>query len=70
MVMYIWNLLIALDQLMNTILGGNPDETMSSRMGKRIDTCNFCRFMCRFLDLFQKDHCIKSIERVETTPKE
>lgn len=33
---YIWNLLIAIDQLFNTILGGDPDETMSSRMGKAI----------------------------------
>lgn len=33
---YIWNLLISIDQLCNTILGGDPDETMSSRMGKHL----------------------------------
>lgn len=32
---YIWNVLIAIDQFFNTVLGGDPDETMSSRMGKR-----------------------------------
>jgi hypothetical protein len=36
MVRYIWNLLIALDQLLNTILNGQPDETLSSKMGKHI----------------------------------
>jgi hypothetical protein len=63
---YIWNLLISLDQLCNTILGGFPDETMSSRMGKHIarkeDTCHICRFICKFLSLFEDDHCKKSIE--------
>jgi hypothetical protein len=33
---YVRNLLISLDQLANTILGGDPDETMSSRMGKHL----------------------------------
>lgn len=31
---YGWNLLIALDQLGNALLGGDPDETISSRAGK------------------------------------
>ena len=31
---YFWNLLVAVDQLFNTILGGDPDETISSRIGK------------------------------------
>ena len=28
---YLHNLLVAIDQLVNTVLGGWPDETMSSR---------------------------------------
>jgi hypothetical protein len=36
MVRYFWNLLIAVDQLFNTVFGGDPDETLSSRMGKHI----------------------------------
>ena len=31
---YIINFLISVDQLGNTILGGDPDETISSRLGK------------------------------------
>ena len=32
MMMYILNILIAVDQLINAILAGNPDETISSRV--------------------------------------
>lgn len=69
---YLWNLLIALDQFCNTLLGGYPDETMSSRMGKHLakHDCPFCNFMCRLLNLIQKDHCKKSIERDEGIPYE
>jgi hypothetical protein len=64
---YIFNILISIDQLCNTILGGDPDETMSSRMGKHLakHDCPFCNFMCRILNLIQKDHCIKAIESDE-----
>lgn len=31
---WILNILISIDQLGNTILGGDPDETISSRLGK------------------------------------
>lgn len=67
---YIWNLLIAIDQLFNTIFAGDPDETVSSRMGKHIakHDCPFCNFMCGLLNLIQKDHCIKSIEKDEGEP--
>ena len=58
---YFWFLFIAIDQLINTILGGYPDETLSSRMGKR-PHCPVCRFVCRLLDIIDKDHCQKSIE--------
>lgn len=61
---YIWNVLISIDQLGNTILGGYPDETISSRMGKRVrlGNCPFCTFICKVLHVFDKDHCEKSIE--------
>lgn len=32
---YIFNLLIAIDQLANAIIFGDPDETISSRAAKR-----------------------------------
>lgn len=31
---YLMNLLIAIDQFGNTLTGGDPDETISSRLGK------------------------------------
>lgn len=31
---YILNLLISIDQFGNTLAGGDPDETISSRLGK------------------------------------
>lgn len=34
---YIHNILISLDQLLNTVLGGDPDEVLSSRIAKRQD---------------------------------
>lgn len=31
---YIWNVVVAVDQLFNALTGGDPDETLSSRLGK------------------------------------
>ena len=31
---WLLNILISIDQLGNTVLGGDPDETISSRLGK------------------------------------
>ena len=60
---YIWNLLISIDQLANTILGGYPDETLSSRWGKLArKNHKFSMFMCKVLHIFDKGHCEKSIE--------
>lgn len=62
---YVWNILIALDDLCNAILGGDPQETMSSRMGKHLakhEKCPVCNFLCKLLNYIQKDHCVKAIE--------
>lgn len=70
---YYWNVLIAIDQLINTICGGDPDETISSRLGKWAkagknssglkkpiyDIANF------IVEIFEKDHFSKSIEEDE-----
>ena len=60
------NLLLGLDQLANAVLRGDPDETISSRAAKaqqrgRAWGC----YLCRVLDVFDRDHCAKSIERDE-----
>lgn len=33
---YIWNIFIGIDGLCNAILGGDPQETISSRLGKHV----------------------------------
>ncbi len=56
---YIKNILISIDQLVNTFLGGDPDETISSRLGKHYQGS----FMEKMVDdLFGKDHCENSAE--------
>jgi hypothetical protein len=62
---YIWNNLIAFDQLVNTIFGGDPDETISSRTGKLKDKRAWAKALSQFLDIFEKDHTTKSIEQDE-----
>lgn len=64
---YLINILISIDQLANTLLGGHPDETISSRAGKyaRRGSGWFPCQLCKLLNLFQKDHCIRSIEEDE-----
>lgn len=70
---YILNNLIAFDQAINTLFGGDPDETISSRMGKwardgannhgwRKPLYKIANFI---VNLFQKDHFKKSIEEDE-----
>lgn len=68
---YVKNVLVTLDCLGNTLAGGDPDETISSRSGKAQtyeqsqDPPTYgwgCR-MCSFLAIFQENHCAKAIER-------
>lgn len=63
---YFWNILISIDQLVNTILGGDPDETISSRLGKmKLKGSKFAYYMCKTLSLIDNRHCVKSIEEDE-----
>lgn len=59
---YLKNLLISVDQLLNAVFAGNPDETISSRLGKRVSTCRFCNWFCKMLDKVDYRHCQESIE--------
>lgn len=68
---YFWNLLIAIDQLFNTILFGDPDETISSRLGKWLDLpkgkwrYKVASFVCWFLRKIDPNHCRNSVEKDE-----
>lgn len=54
--------LIALDQLVNAVFGGYPDETISSRAW-RWHLSGVRSWPCRALDcLFGDDHCKDSFE--------
>jgi hypothetical protein len=65
---YIWNVLIWIDQGVNCVIFlGDPDETISSRAGKYAANRRGwipCQ-LCKFLNLFEKDHCVRSIETDE-----
>lgn len=62
---YLWNILISLDQLVNTILGGDPDETISSRIGKRQRKGKIAYWLCRMLHMIDPHHCRDAIEEDE-----
>ena len=62
---YVWNILISIDQLVNTIFGGDPDETISSRAGKRQYEQSWAKHLCKFLNWLDTDHCKLSIEKDE-----
>jgi hypothetical protein len=67
---YLKNLLLAIDQLANTIIAGDPDETISSRIGRIKRDFNgripwrrpVFRVTDRFLDGLDRNHSIDSIE--------
>ena len=60
---YIWNVLVSLDQLGNSLLGGWPDETVSSRSARSFRIGGrFGRFMCWWLNKLEPGHCEKAIQ--------
>lgn len=70
---YFCNLFLSIDQLINAILGGDPDETVSSRIG-RIKRANggavprfrlISRTTDKCLEFVDPGHSIDSIEEDE-----
>jgi hypothetical protein len=60
---YIMNLLVSLDQFVNTVAGGDPDETISSRAAKaEAEGKRWGCILCGLLNRIQKDHCKRSLE--------
>ena len=70
---YLLNFLISIDQLGNTIVGGDPDETISSRLGKlkkkHGGTIPWRRPVAKIIDMgldkIDKNHSIDAIEADE-----
>lgn len=64
---YLWNNVIAVDQLMNTFLIGHPDETFSARCWRREQESHKRRWVLlrKIIDsifFFQPEHCRLSYE--------
>ena len=54
---------VAIDQLLNALLNGDEDETISSRAAKaRLKGKRWGCVLCRFLDWLDPNHCTNSIE--------
>jgi len=61
--MKIMQVLIAIDQLANTIFNGYADETLSSRAYRRQHKNKFWKYGRIFIDalfFWQKEHCYKA----------
>ena len=59
---FLINVLILIDEAGNTLTLGDPGETISSRAAKaQAKGKQWGCVLCRFLDLFQKNHCQKSV---------
>lgn len=65
---YIYNVLYSVDQLGNTLAGGDPDETISSALGKMErdgELRALSRLLVRALDRIDPNHCADAIEHDE-----
>lgn len=65
---YVKNLLIAVDQFVNAVLCGWPDETLSSRSWRwKIDgISSIPNDIVNFLFFWEKEHCKNSYESERT----
>ena len=60
---YVFNVLVSLDQFGNTLAGGDPDETISSRTAKaKAQGRWWGRVGCHILGWFDPGHCETSLE--------
>ncbi|GFK95435.1 hypothetical protein NNJEOMEG_03298 [Fundidesulfovibrio magnetotacticus] len=61
---YFWNVLLGLDQFLSVLTGGDPDETVSSRVGKAAVAGSRMGLALEWcLDhVFGAGHCRSSIE--------
>lgn len=59
---YFINLLIGVDQFFNTLFGGAPDETISSRWGRNRKKSTVADIGCKVLNTIDEGHCEDAIE--------
>src|SRR5512139_3368067 len=53
---YVTRVLIGLDQWFNTLIGGMPDETISSRCARGSKSHWYWKVLAFFLDIIDKNH--------------
>jgi hypothetical protein len=53
---YLFNLALILSHAANTVLAGEPRDSLSTRCG-RAGACRLCRWLCKVLDRFDRGHC-------------
>lgn len=64
---WVLNVLIGLDQFANTLIGGAPDETISSRASRaRTRGARWGRWLCACLDWLDPGHCQDAQHTEET----
>jgi len=64
---YFLNMLTATSQMLNSILGGNPDQTISGRVGYKAYITRswywiFIEWCINTLFWFDPEHCFKSVQ--------
>lgn len=60
---YVYRVMVSMNQTVNTILGGEPDETLSSRWGRaRARGSKPAKAACWVLDKIDPCHCTVAIE--------
>ncbi len=64
---YVFNVLLGLDQFLSVLTGGDPDETVSSRVGKAAQAGSRTGLALEWcLDgVFGRGHCRSSVEADE-----
>lgn len=76
---FLYNFGLGLDQFVNVLLLGDPDESLSGRLGRAHVSGRakwWCEPMRRALDAFvflafgETDHCVNAIEPEESDSKE
>lgn len=66
---WFWRVFISIDEFANVLIGGPVGETISTRAYKAmIAGETWGCVLCRILDVFQKDHCLKAYEFDSTRP--
>lgn len=65
-----YNIGRAFDRLVNTLIGGSPNHTISARMGIAIKAgkCRLCKPICRLLSLVHLDHCARAAAHSQKNP--